>query len=227
MFLEILAPAGSYESLKAAIAAGADAVYVGGNRFGARAYANNFSEEELLEAIDYVHLHGKKIYLTVNTLLKEKELEREPQQYNLTQQVTEAAIRHIKSNENSPFFLYLAHPMPHMPVYASTDFQGKSARGKYGDTVEELDWSVGQILQTLKSEGLADKPLSIDEASSFLNIPKSTLYQFTSSRKIPFQKIGKKILFFKGDLIQWVESGKKKTRKEIEEEGFGKKGGLR
>ena len=60
--IEILAPAGSYESLKAAIAAGADAVYVGGNRFGARAYANNFSEEELLEAIDYVHLHGKKIH---------------------------------------------------------------------------------------------------------------------------------------------------------------------
>ena len=54
---------------------------------------------------------------------QEKELEREPQQYNLTQQVTEAAIRYIKSNENSPFFLYLAHPMPHMPVYASTDFK--------------------------------------------------------------------------------------------------------
>lgn len=51
--------------------------------------------------------------------------------------------------------------MPHMPVYASTDFQGKSARGKYGDTVEELDWSVGQILQTLKSEGLDKNTLVI------------------------------------------------------------------
>ena len=75
--------------------------------------------------------------------------------------MTKAAIRYIKSNENSPFFLYLAHPMPHMPVYASTDFQGKSARGKYGDTVEELDWSVGQILQTLKSEGLDKNTLVI------------------------------------------------------------------
>ncbi|MEE1314414.1 MAG: DUF3656 domain-containing protein [Faecalimonas sp.] len=72
--IEILAPAGSYESLRAAIAAGADAVYIGGTRFGARAFADNLEEDLLLEAIDYVHLRGKKIYLTVNTLLKESEL---------------------------------------------------------------------------------------------------------------------------------------------------------
>ena len=72
--IELLAPAGSFEIFKAVIAAGADAVYVGGNAFGARAYANNFSEEELLEAIDYAHLHHRKLYLTVNTLFKEKEL---------------------------------------------------------------------------------------------------------------------------------------------------------
>ena len=73
--IEILAPAGSVDCLKAAVAAGADAVYVGGSMFGARAYANNFTEEELLQAIDYVHLHGRKLFLTVNTLLKEQELE--------------------------------------------------------------------------------------------------------------------------------------------------------
>lgn len=72
--IELLAPAGSYEIFLAVIAAGADAVYVGGNAFGARAYANNFSQEELLAAIDYAHLHHRKLYLTVNTLLKEKEL---------------------------------------------------------------------------------------------------------------------------------------------------------
>lgn len=72
--VEILAPAGSYESLKAAISAGADAVYIGGNKFGARAYAANLDEERLQEAIDYVHLHGRKIYLTVNTLLKDSEI---------------------------------------------------------------------------------------------------------------------------------------------------------
>ncbi|MDO4312745.1 MAG: DUF3656 domain-containing protein [Eubacteriales bacterium] len=71
--IEILAPAGDYETLKAAVAAGADAVYVGGERFGARAYAKNFSNEELLSAIDYIHLHGRKLYLTVNTLVKERE----------------------------------------------------------------------------------------------------------------------------------------------------------
>ncbi len=73
--VEILAPAGSRESLEAAVHAGADAVYLGGKRFGARAYADNFGEEELLSAIDYVHIHGKRLYLTVNTLFKEKEME--------------------------------------------------------------------------------------------------------------------------------------------------------
>ena len=73
--VEILAPAGSYRSLEAAVSAGADAVYVGGQRFGARAFAENFEKEELLKAIDHVHLHGRKLYLAVNTLLKERELE--------------------------------------------------------------------------------------------------------------------------------------------------------
>ena len=68
--IEVLAPAGSMECLKAAILNGADAVYLGGEMFGARAYAGNFNKEELLEAIDYVHLYGKKLFLTVNTLMK-------------------------------------------------------------------------------------------------------------------------------------------------------------
>ena len=73
--IELLAPAGSYEGFEAAIGAGADAVYVGGAAFGARAYAKNFGEEELLKAIDTAHIHGKKLYLTVNTLLKNREME--------------------------------------------------------------------------------------------------------------------------------------------------------
>ena len=72
--VEILAPAGSNESIHAAIAAGADAVYVGGHRFGARAYADNLDEQMMCEAIDFVHLHGKKLYMTVNTLMKETEM---------------------------------------------------------------------------------------------------------------------------------------------------------
>ena len=73
--VEILAPAGSEEAFYAALRAGADAVYLGGSRFGARAYADNFNEETLLHTIDEAHLFGKKIYLTVNTLVKENELE--------------------------------------------------------------------------------------------------------------------------------------------------------
>lgn len=73
--IEILAPAGSYESFQAAIQAGADAVYAGGPRFGARAFADNFTKEQLMEAIDYAHLHSRKLYLTVNTLLKDEEIQ--------------------------------------------------------------------------------------------------------------------------------------------------------
>ncbi len=72
--VELLAPAGNYETMLGAFNAGADAVYLGGQGFGARAFADNFTNEEVIDAIRYAHLHGKKIYLTVNTLLKEKEI---------------------------------------------------------------------------------------------------------------------------------------------------------
>ncbi|MGX8703865.1 MAG: peptidase U32 family protein, partial [bacterium] len=74
MKLELLAPAGSIAGMKAVIAAGADAIYIGGNRFGARAYAENPNEEELVQAIRYAHLRGVRVYLTVNTLLRDEEL---------------------------------------------------------------------------------------------------------------------------------------------------------
>ncbi|AOZ96580.1 peptidase U32 family protein [Butyrivibrio hungatei] len=71
--VELLAPAGGYETMVGAFNAGADAVYLGGSKFGARAYADNFDKEQVLDAISYAHLHGKKIYMTVNTLVKERE----------------------------------------------------------------------------------------------------------------------------------------------------------
>ena len=71
--VELLAPAGSYEAFTGALNAGADAVYLGGEKFGARAYADNFSAEEICRALRYAHILGKKIYLTVNTLIKEQE----------------------------------------------------------------------------------------------------------------------------------------------------------
>lgn len=115
--VEILSPAGSYESLKAAIAAGADAVYIGGTRFGARAYANNLHEDELLEAIDYVHLHGRKIYLTINTLLKEQELKNELYEYLLPyyKQGIDAVIV-----QDIGVLKYVKECFPDLPIHAST-----------------------------------------------------------------------------------------------------------
>ena len=73
--VELLAPAGNYESFLGAIKAGADAVYLGGNQFSARAYADNFSAEELLKAISYAHIFNRKVYMTINTLCKDQEME--------------------------------------------------------------------------------------------------------------------------------------------------------
>lgn len=73
--IELLSPAGSYEIFLLAIKAGADAVYFAGPKFGARAYAKNFTEEEIIKAIDVAHLFHKKVYLTVNTLIKDFELQ--------------------------------------------------------------------------------------------------------------------------------------------------------
>jgi len=115
--IEILAPAGSMECLKAAVAAGADAIYVGGTMFGARAYANNFTEEELLEAIDYVHLHGKKLFLTVNTLLKEQELEEKLYRYlrpYYLQGLDAVIVQDIG------VLKFVKEHFPNLPIHAST-----------------------------------------------------------------------------------------------------------
>lgn len=85
----------------------------------------------------------------------------EPDQARLTGLYTEEAIRFIASDRKSPFFLYLAHTFPHRPLYASEPFQNKSSGGTYGDTVEELDWSVGEILRTLRKHQLDRKTLLI------------------------------------------------------------------
>lgn len=77
-------------------------------------------------------------------------IELDPDQTQLTKRLTEDALRFIEEKKAKSFFLYLAHPMPHIPIYASENFQGISVRGPYGDTVEEIDWSVGEILKVLR-----------------------------------------------------------------------------
>ena len=115
--VEILAPAGSMECLKAAIAAGADAVYTGGALFGARAYAHNLTEEELLEAIDYVHLHGRRLYLTVNTLIKDREMEKQMYDCLLPyyRQGLDAVIV-----QDIGLFRFIRKHFPDLPIHAST-----------------------------------------------------------------------------------------------------------
>lgn len=83
-------------------------------------------------------------------------LEQPADQSKLTRRYTEEAVGFIKANKEKPFFLYLPHTFPHTPLFASEDFVGKSQRGVYGDVVEELDWSVGRVLDTLRSEGLSE-----------------------------------------------------------------------
>lgn len=82
-------------------------------------------------------------------------------QRTLTQRYTKEALGFIEKNKEKPFFLYVAQTMPHIPLYASEDFKGKSERGLYGDVIEEVDWSVGQILKTLEKLDLAENTLVV------------------------------------------------------------------
>ena len=90
-----------------------------------------------------------------------EEIERPADQNTITKRYSEEAVKYIKSKKEEPFFLYLAHNLPHVPLFASEDFLGKSKRGLYGDVVEEIDHGVGMILETLKAEGLAENTIVI------------------------------------------------------------------
>lgn len=114
---EILAPAGSIESLKGAVCAGADAVYIGGSKFGARAYADNPEADMLLHAIDYVHSKDRRIYLTVNTLLKEQELTKEL--YSFLEKYYRAGVDAVIVQDVGVLH-FLASEFPELPVHAST-----------------------------------------------------------------------------------------------------------
>lgn len=114
---EILAPAGSYEGILADVAAGADAVYVGGMQFGARAYADNLSCEQLCDAIDYVHLHDKKLYLTVNTLLRTEELEE--QLYDYICPFYERGLDAVIVQDMGVLSFFYEQ-FPDLPIHAST-----------------------------------------------------------------------------------------------------------
>jgi len=88
-------------------------------------------------------------------------IERPAQQTTITKRYTEETVKYINENKDSPFFIYLAHNMPHVPLFRSTDFENKSERGIYGDVIEEIDWSMGQIIKALEDNGIAENTLVI------------------------------------------------------------------
>jgi arylsulfatase A len=100
-------------------------------------------------------------YFNVPLMRNTEIIEQPAQQTTLTKRYTEEAVKFIKENKNDQFFLYLAHSMPHVPLFASDEFKGKSLRGIYGDVMEELDWSVGEVLKTLKETGLDENTIVV------------------------------------------------------------------
>ena len=122
---ELLAPAGSLESLKAAVNAGADAVYIGGTRFGARAYADNLTEEDMKWAIDYAHLHGVSLYMTINTLLKERELE---ELYDYVKPYYEQGLDAVIVQDFG-VLKALSEWFPDLPLHVSTQMTVTGAEG--------------------------------------------------------------------------------------------------
>ena len=124
--LELLAPGGSVEAIRASIAAGADAVYTGGQLFGARAYARNAGQDELLEMIDLCHLHGKHLYLTVNTLLKEHEIR--TQLWNYLEPYYRRGLDAVLVQDFG-VLRFLRQEFPDLPVHASTQMSVSSVAG--------------------------------------------------------------------------------------------------
>lgn len=158
MNVEILAPGGSKEAIYAGLACGADAIYTGTSRFSARAFADNPSVTELCEILDYAHLHGKKVYLTVNTLLTERELEE--QLYEVLCPLYESGLDAVIVQDLGVMD-YVHTYFPHMDIHASTQMSFVSGEAMnllkpYGVTrvVPARELSIGEIRDVRKNTDL-------------------------------------------------------------------------
>lgn len=123
-------------------------------------YSNDMDRVSSLPAREAI-MNARAEYFDVPLMRNEEVIERPADQNTITKRYTEEAVKFISENRKRPFFLYLAHSLPHVPLFASESFRGKSARGFYGDVIEEIDWSVGQILKTLKEKKLNKKTIVI------------------------------------------------------------------
>lgn len=116
-------------------------------------YSNDMSQFHRPEGNGYRH--------SLPLLRDEAVIEWEPDQRLLTRRCTEEAVAFIDAHADEPFFVYVPHAMPHIPIYASEAFAGRSPRGTYGDVIEEIDWSVGEVLDALDRHGVGDETLVI------------------------------------------------------------------
>ncbi len=105
------------------------------------------------------HPTNAKAYPPLPLIEGEKVIQKMPDQTQLTTWYTERAVQFIQENKDRPFFLYVPHNMPHVPLFVSDKFKGKTERGLFGDVIAEIDWSVGQILSALKSSGIDEQTL--------------------------------------------------------------------
>jgi arylsulfatase A-like enzyme len=123
-------------------------------------YSNDMDKAD---KTNYFQIAEEEHYQSYNVPLMrdDKIIERPTNQLTITKRYTEEAIKKIKEYKSKPFFIYLAHSLPHIPLFRSADFKGISKAGIYGDVVEEIDWSVGEILKTLKEEGIDENTMVI------------------------------------------------------------------
>jgi arylsulfatase A-like enzyme len=130
-------------------------------------YSNDMNRTESIEGLSgidsQIQLAEQERFQAYHVpLMRNKQVIEQPtDQRTITKRYTEEVVNQIKQLKNGPFFIYLAHSLPHIPLFRSDDFKGKSKAGIYGDVVEEIDWSVGEILKTLKMEGLDTNTLVV------------------------------------------------------------------
>lgn len=122
-------------------------------------YSNDMDKIQSLSKEEQMDPEVK--YYDVPLMRNEEIVERPVRQKTITKRYTEESVKFIKQNKDLPFFLYLAHSMPHIPLFRSKKFEDVSRRGYYGDVIQEIDWSVGQILETLKKEKLDKNTLVV------------------------------------------------------------------
>lgn len=124
-------------------------------------YSNDMDRAGTAPSGRQAFLEPKSEYWNVPLMRDEKVMERPADQTTITKRFTEEAVFFINKNKSKPFFIYLAHNLPHVPLFTAEEFVGASRRGLYGDVIEEIDWSVGQVIAALKANGLEDNTLVV------------------------------------------------------------------